>query len=84
MVMCGCSRTTRSRQAQAVNQNAAVPITMTVDGRPDPKWVRGKCPECGDDLVSNLYYIGGKGDLIVWECWGSLNEDPRCTYRRVL
>jgi hypothetical protein len=62
----------------------AVPITTTADGRPDPKWVRGKCPECGDDLVSNLYYIGGKGYLIVWECWGSLNEDPRCTYRRVL
>jgi hypothetical protein len=55
------------------------------DGRPDPQWVRGRCPECGDDLVSNLYYIGGKGYLMVWECWSSLGEEPRrCQYRRVL
>lgn len=62
----------------------AVPIGTTPDGRPDPKWVRGKCPECGDDLVSNLYYIGGKGYLIVWECWGGMDDDPQCSYRRVL
>jgi len=52
--------------------------------RPDPQWVRGRCPECGDDLVSNLYYIGGKGYLLCWECWGSLGENPACRYRRVL
>ena len=34
------------------------------NGRPDPQWVRGTCPECGDELVSNLYYIGGKGYLL--------------------
>jgi hypothetical protein len=58
--------------------------TLTSDGRPDPQWVRGRCPECGDDLVSNMYYIGGKGYLVIWECWGSLSEQPGCTYRRVL
>lgn len=58
--------------------------TLTSEGRPDPQWVRGRCPECGDDLVSNMYYIGGRGYLIAWECWGSLGEDPACTYRRVL
>jgi hypothetical protein len=55
------------------------------NGRPDPQWVRGHCPECGDDLVSNLYYIGGKGYLLAWECWSSLGEEPRrCQYRRVI
>ena len=54
------------------------------EGRPDPEWVRGRCPECGDDLVSNLYYVGGRGYLLVWECWGSLGEDPQCRFRKVL
>ncbi len=52
--------------------------------RPDPQSVRGRCPECGDDLVSNLYYIPGEGYLIRWECWASLSEDARCQYRKVL
>jgi hypothetical protein len=56
----------------------------TASGRPEPDWVRGRCPECGDDLVSNLYYIGGQGYLIVWECWASLRETGACEYRRVL
>lgn len=54
------------------------------EGRPDPQWVRGRCPECGDDLVSNLYYIGGKGYILCWECWASLGENPACHYRKVL
>jgi hypothetical protein len=54
------------------------------NGRPDPEWVRGKCPVCGDDLVSNLYYVGGKGYLVRWECWASLGESPKCEYSRVL
>lgn len=54
--------------------------------RPDPDWVRGRCPLCGDELVSNAYYVGGKGYLIVWECWASLGEpaERTCDYRRVL
>ena len=70
----------------------AISLPRRGEGRPDPQWVRGRCPECGDDLVSNLYYIGGKGYLLVWECWGSLGADGedrgahegRCRYRRVL
>jgi hypothetical protein len=61
-----------------------VPIELTAEGRPDPQWVRGRCPECGDDLVSILEYTGGKGYLLVWECWGSRGENPCCHYRRVL
>lgn len=61
-----------------------VAVPQVRDGRPDPGWVRGRCPECGDDLISNLYYIGGKGYILCWECWGSLGENPQCRYRKVL
>lgn len=54
--------------------------------RPAPEWIRGKCPKCGDDLISNCYYVGGRGYLICWECWSSLGEEgtTTCDYRRVL
>lgn len=52
--------------------------------RPGADWVRGTCPCCGDDVVSNVYHVGGKGYIIVWECWGSLQwPNPTCDYRRV-
>lgn len=54
------------------------------DKRPSPELVRGICPKCGGDLVSNCHYTEGKGYLIVWECWESLRDEPTCTYRRVL
>jgi hypothetical protein len=54
--------------------------------RPDPEWVRGICPCCGAVVVSNCYYVGGRGYVIVWECWLSLGEpaERTCAYRRVL
>ena len=52
--------------------------------RPDPDWVRGRCPLCGEEVVSNCYYVGGKGYIIVWECWASLSDTATCDYRRVL
>jgi hypothetical protein len=52
--------------------------------RPDPLWIRGKCPCCGDDVVSNLYYVGGKGYLLKWQCWSSMGENPTCAYEKVL
>ena len=52
--------------------------------RPEPDWVRGKCPRCGEALVSNCYYVAGRGYLILWECWASLADQPTCDYRRVL
>jgi hypothetical protein len=52
--------------------------------RPDTELVRGVCPRCGEELVSNSYYVSGQGYLVVWECWASLKADPRCDYRRVL
>ncbi len=64
---------TRATQARAQSEE-----------HPAPKSVRGKCPECGGDLVSKCYYVKGKGYLIVWECWESLRDEPTCAYRRVL
>lgn len=52
--------------------------------RPDPAWVRGKCPQCGEVVISNLYYVGGKGYILRWECWNSLGADASCDYRKVL
>lgn len=52
--------------------------------RPDPAWVRGKCPLCGDVVISNLYYVGGRGYILRWECWSSLGQNPTCTYQKVL
>lgn len=53
--------------------------------RPDPEWVRpDPCPLCGGEVVSNCYYVGGRGYVLAHECWEGLGEDPTCDYRRVL
>ena len=65
-------------------KDITLPTEYAAEARPDPKCVRGTCPECGELLVSNCYYIEGKGYLIVWECWASLKARPSCAYRRVL
>ena len=52
--------------------------------RPDPAWVRGRCPECGDELVSHLYYKRNEGYVVQWECWASRYEPPTCDYKKVL
>lgn len=71
-----------------VETNAAVESVRQVYdadlARPRPEWVRGTCPQCGDELVSNCYYVGGQGYLICWECWSSLGENPVCAYRKVI
>ena len=62
-------------------------VRLAFDGtsdRPSPDWIRGRCPQCGDDLVSNCYYVGGRGYLVCWECWSSINRHPTCGYRKVL
>jgi hypothetical protein len=51
---------------------------------PRPEWVRGRCPLCGDFVVSNTYYVDGRGYLIAWECAASLSEPATCDYRRIL
>jgi hypothetical protein len=59
-------------------------LPLDSEDRPRPEWVRGRCPECGDELVSNLYYVGGRGYLVRWECWASLRNDPQCGFYKVL
>ena len=54
------------------------------EGQPRPEWIRGTCPLCGSPIVSNVYHVGGRGYLTVWECWYSINAEPTCTYRKVL
>lgn len=54
------------------------------EDRPDDDWIRGRCPVCESDVVANCYYVGGKGYVLLWECWESLTEEPTCDYRRVL
>jgi len=50
---------------------------------PDPDEVRGKCPMCGDPVVSRCFYVTGKGYICLWLCWSSLRKRG-CDYRRVL
>lgn len=71
-------------QVLTVRKTHTTPVEARPTDRPDPAWVRGRCPECGDELVSHLYYVHGKGYLIQWECWASQGESPRCGYKLVL
>ncbi|GEM_PF-710465 len=89
--MRGENTSTAAESAAEVENDFAVaspPVAIDAEGRPDPQWVRGRCPECGDDLVSNMYYVGGKGYIIRWECWSRITkpeEDPgHCRYYKVL
>ncbi len=66
---------------------SAESVRQAYDGksdRPRPEWVRGLCPQCGEELVSNCYYVGGRGYLVMHECWASLQDNPTCGYRKVL
>lgn len=52
--------------------------------RPSPEWVRGTCPQCGEMVVSNIFYVEGKGFMVALECWASFQANPTCTYRKLL
>ena len=52
--------------------------------QPKPEWIRSICPLCAGPVVSNCYYVGGRGYLCVWEGGHSLGEAPTCSYRKVL
>lgn len=72
-----------------LDNNAAVEsVRQAYDGpasdQPRPEWVRGVCPACGAPVVSNCYYVGGQGFLVIWECWKSLSSSAICNYRKVL
>lgn len=78
---------TSSRLARITETACARPA----DPRPDPEWIRGRCPDCGAVLVSNCYWVEhSHGYAIFWECWSCLcdanlpAEERRCSYRRAL
>ena len=73
------ARDTQAKVTQSVRQAYDGPA----DGQPWPEWVRGECPQCGGPVVANSYYVGGKGYIIVFECWAGLSEEPTCAYRKV-
>ena len=52
--------------------------------QPRKEWVVGTCPLCGSPVVRNSYYVGGKGYLLVEECWEALSFPARCTHRQLL
>ncbi|MGI4790375.1 MAG: hypothetical protein ACRYFS_16170 [Janthinobacterium lividum] len=52
-------------------------------GMPKPEWVRGVCPDCSAPVVANSYYCGGRGFIVIHECWNSLPAEPTCTHRKV-
>ena len=91
------AETVETAGADRLSDHAPSPVVESTDAtierarreyekpeRPAPQWVRGKCPLCQDDVVSNCYYVGGRGYLILLECWGSLGAVPTCDYRKVL
>lgn len=47
---------------------------------PMAAWVVGVCPACGGDLVC-MSYDSGLEYRIIWHCWGSIGQSPRCRYR---
>lgn len=49
-----------------------------------PHMRRGRCPHCGEWLYAALYYMGGRGYLMAWECEGNFGDPATCNYRRVL
>jgi predicted RNA-binding Zn-ribbon protein involved in translation (DUF1610 family) len=54
-------------------------------GEPNQEWIRGKCPDCGQVLVSNCYQVPGQTRSIVcWDCWNSLGPEPTCKYSKTL
>jgi hypothetical protein len=57
------------------------------DWQPRPEWIRGKCPQCQQPLVSQCLYVGGRGYLILWICVGALygyRKTQECSYKHVL
>lgn len=59
----------------------AVPERET--DNPPPSIVRGNCPDCGGDVVANLYWNTARGYLLRYECWDSLRPAGHCAYYAV-
>ena len=47
--------------------------TKTIEKTKKTLHTCANCGHTGDNLVSNYYWIGGKGDVLVYECRDCLN-----------
>jgi hypothetical protein len=47
--------------------------------RPEPHWIAGKCPVCGEVTIKDAFYVGGKGYLLQEVCWSG-----DCMYRKMV
>lgn len=53
------------------------------DERPPSEIVRGRCPECGEVIVANMYWHADRGYLLRYECWEGLLPKGRCRFYAV-
>jgi len=53
---------------------------------PDPALIRGRCPLCSREVVSELVFVAGRGYLVWWRCLGydAAADEPLCRWRKVL
>lgn len=77
-----CKHLVAAQRYQRMKERELVSGVERKQDVPDADWVRARCPACGGDVVSNAYYVGGRGYVVLWECWESLGEKPSCSYRR--
>jgi hypothetical protein len=53
-----------------------------VEVRPDPDIVRGHCPACDEEIISEARWDArGHRYVVWWACWGKLNGTG-CGYER--
>ena len=53
------------------------------DERPPESIRRGHCPDCGGELVANLYCHEQRGYLLRYECWEGLLPGGVCAFYAV-
>lgn len=53
------------------------------DERPPDSIKRGSCPDCGGDLVANLYCHEQRGYLLRYECWEGILPGGVCDFYTV-
>lgn len=58
-------------------------IPADENDRPTPEIERGTCPDCGGQLVANLYWHARRGYLLRYECWEGLLPNGVCRFYAV-
>lgn len=53
------------------------------DERPPESIKRGICPDCGGELVANLYSHDTRGYLLRYECWEGILPGGTCVFYAV-